>query len=350
MQTYIRRAMTLPEVLAIILILAIAIVLFLPGGHPREISRRTVCLANLRGIAQGCIVYAVGNNSRFPYCPPSAGDSPLGAAGFTRIGQAWNWDGVRGHPNDPDTGVAGNTRPLWLLVRMQAGDPKTFICPDDRDAGEPFIPQDLQGTYDVQNRSQLSYSFQYQGPGLTTEGRPRPGWNTTLKDDPNLVVLADRSPMLRAENPTTTDAAIGCQMEIARSDNFGKRFVQSLREGIKGIRRDNTVQARPVYEIASQTVLAALNSPNHKGEGQNVFRLDGSGDFISGPMCGAGSDNIWTVQDAAAYPQPQASTDDLRLFEARIRGVYDKSESDMLKAWQFSDRSRQAFPDSFLVP
>ncbi len=349
MQDEARRRLTLVEVLVIVVLIALVVSLFWPARGNRGPSYRTVCRANLYVIAKGCIAYAAGNNARFPYAGVASESPGEDGAGFTFIGRGWNWGGIRGHANDPGTSLRSNTRHLWLLVRLRAADPKTFICPEDPDAGEPFVLTDMQGAYDFQNRSQVSYSFQCQGAALTEQGEAREGWNTSLKDDPKLVILADRSPMLRAIDRSAGDPKVGCQMEIARADNFGKRFVQALRDGMSDIRWDRA-QAKSVFTPPGGRGMRALIGPNHKGAGQNFVRLDGSGDFAQDPWCGAYTDNIWTVEDPDVYCEPTGKDDDSRALEGRMRGIIDVSETDMLKAWQAAPESRTRYPDSFLVP
>jgi hypothetical protein len=349
MQDDARQKLTLVEVLVVAILIVLVVSLFWPatGGH--DPSYRTVCLANLRVIGQGCITYAIDNNGRFPCAGAVREPAGENGAGFTLIGRGWNWDGIREHVHDPGTNLRSNTRHLWLLVRLRDADPKTFVCPEDPDAGEPFVRTDMQAAYDFQDRSQVSYSFQYQGAALTRQGEAREGWNTNVKDDPKLVILADRTPMLRAKDGSASDPTVGCQLEIARADNFGKRFVRTLRDQLSDIRWDRA-QAEAVYTSPAGRGMRALNSPNHKGEGQNVLRLDGSGDFAGDPWCGAYRDNIWTVQDPDVYGKPKGKDDDSRALEGRMRGIIDVTEPDMLKAWQADSQSRTRYPDSFLVP
>src|SRR5512138_796168 len=88
MKARVRRAFSLVELLTVIGIIALLISILMPAlGRAREIARRTVCLANLRGIVQGCVTYAEGAKGHFP----SWGQKK---AGFNAIGDAWDWDGV----------------------------------------------------------------------------------------------------------------------------------------------------------------------------------------------------------------------------------------------------------------
>jgi len=44
-----------------------------------------------------------------------------------------------------------------------------------------------------------------------------------------------------------------------------------------------------------------VNSPNHKGEGQNVLYIDGRVTFSNGRYVGPGLDDIFTIQSKVRY-------------------------------------------------
>jgi prepilin-type N-terminal cleavage/methylation domain-containing protein len=378
MKARARRAFSLVELLTVIGIIALLISILMPAlGRAREIARRTVCLANLRGIAQGCVTYAEGSKGHLP----SWGQT---RAGFNAIGDAWDWDGVSTNTFSGNAAPAGfspvsNTRNLWKLVQLQAADTKTWLCPSDGEAGEPFAPAVLKSQNasrssisDVQNRSQFSYAFQYQGPALVVAaGANRDGWNTTLKDDPKLVILADSSPAFKAKNAsaigtTTASDVVGHTFEFASStasSTFptGKLFVDAL-TNLKNPTWDPTT-ATAVYSFANSKDQQDVNSPNHRGEGQNFLRLDGSGDFAADPWAGAYKDNIWTVQDSQYYNPSSPGSDD-EILRARMRGLYDAGSAAgagaattatydvdvLMSVWVKYPQSKRDYPDSFLVP
>jgi type II secretory pathway pseudopilin PulG len=370
--------------LTVIGIIALLISILMPAlGRAREIARRTVCLANLRGIAQGCVTYAESAKGHLP----SWGQTK---AGFNAIGDAWDWDGVSTKTFNPavaaPTGYSpvSNTRNLWKLVQMQAADTKTWLCPSDGEAGEPFTPAVLKSQdpaassiSDVQNRSQFSYVFQYQGPALVSaKGDVLRGWNTTLKDDPKLVILADSSPAFKAKNASAVQTTAASDL-IAHSFEFacdtpsstfptGDTFVKAL-FNVKGITTAkphwNPSTATAEYAFTNSKDQQDLNSPNHRGEGQNFLRLDGSGDFAGDPWAGAYKDNIWTVQDAAAYEAATPTDDDILI--ARMKGWYRPTATEagqgaaatatydidkLMPDWVRRPESRKDYPDSFLVP
>lgn len=377
MKTRARRAFSLVELMTVVGIIMLLISILLPAmGRAREAGRRAVCLANLRSIAQGSIGYAANNNQQFP-------EWGQRISGFAATGHQWNWDGVIGSTNDPGTDIRSNTRNVWMLVRNGAGDPKTFVCPSDDEAGEAFVPADVNHVYDVQNRSQFSYSFQYQGPaqkvGQTTldATNVRPGWNTNLRDDSRLVVAADATPCMTPVNRAYTVADVTndhmFNLTVASDTNL-QSFVTAMTAmastSVTPIPITyNAATGKVDFRVPGSDTQRALNSANHKGEGQNVIRLDGSGEFSAHPWAGAHFDNIYTVQDPSVYENPDnllataaAGTRDA-VVRARMVGLYDGyapfagtpaisayGEAGIMQAWVFNRVSKSRFPDSFLVP
>src|SRR5579875_3200813 len=62
-----RRAFTLIELLVVVAIIALLIAILLPSlGKARELSNRSYCAANCRGVMQSLNVYATDNSDAFP--------------------------------------------------------------------------------------------------------------------------------------------------------------------------------------------------------------------------------------------------------------------------------------------
>lgn len=357
-------AFTLIELLTVMAVIGLLLAILTPPlSRAREMARRGVCLTNLRANGQGCITYALGYNNQFPY----AGDPD---PGFNAIGDAWDWDGASAQTFDgtaaPAVSPKSNTRHLWKLVQMSITDPKTFRCPSDPLGGDPFEPAAINPTQpgrssisDVQNRGQFSYAFQYQGPGLQSGGGStrRAGWNTSTRDDPKLVILADGSPMFRARNPEailpTDDHTFDLAGQNPTEFPEGVKF-RDLLDNIVPTITWNATTAKVDYTMYTPEDMQSLNSQMHRGDGQNIIRLDGSGDFVSNPWAGVQMDNIWTVQDPTEYAKPAASRDANLLLQARMGGLYDGAsytEQNMLEAWMlYRQDSKGKFPDTFLVP
>ena len=62
-----RRGFTLIELLVVVAIIALLIAILLPSlGKARELSNRSYCAANIRGVMQSCSVYSSENSDLFP--------------------------------------------------------------------------------------------------------------------------------------------------------------------------------------------------------------------------------------------------------------------------------------------
>ncbi len=361
-----RRAFTLVELLTVMAIIGLLISILMPPlSRAREMARRSLCLANLRAIGQGCLTYAASSHGHFPCVNQTQ-------AGFNAIGDAWDWDGTAtttfaGNPAPAGYSPVSNTRNLWLLIKIKTADTKTFMCPSDPEAGDAFTPAVIKGQVngssdiaDVQNRSQFSYAFQYQGPAFADDGVTlRQGWNTTVKDDPRLVILADTSPAFRPMNSGAIGTSSMAQpddhtfeLASATSTTFpeGVKYIDVLNylKNTAGTLKWNAQTARATYTLQNTDDTQYINSRNHRGEGQNIVRLDGSGDFAADPWGGAYMDNIWTVQDYAPYAD-STSTDD-QILTARMLGRYEDTQADLMKQWVKRPESKDRYPDSFLVP
>lgn len=352
-----RGAFTLIELLTVMAIIGLLIAMLTPPlSRAREMARRTLCLGNLSGLGKGCITYSIAHNGHFPYAGAAQG------AGYSKIGDAWDWDGVStkvfgGGPAPTSYEPISNTRHIWKLVEFQTADTKAFLCPSDPMAGEPFTPpftrpaeRDRASISDVQNRSQFSYAFQYQGPALTGANK-RQGWTTSGRDDSKIVFLADTSPAFHATNPEAVATSDNHSFELATSapsvtfpeGNIYCGVLASLTNIVW-----DPMTAKASYSLARSDEIAAINSPNHRGDGQNVVRLDGSGDFAGNPWAGAYMDNIWTVQDPTEYAS--ATPDASKMLEDRMKGLYDATEATVLQDWVLHQESKGRYPDTFLVP
>lgn len=365
MKARTRAAFTLVELLTVIAIIGLLISILLPSlGRAREMAHRTACLANQSIIMKGVLVYAKDADGKFPNWGQQY-------PGFVTMGKGWDWDGTdntagwmtatKYHNLATDTtSITSNTRNYYILVRKKLADTKNFQCHSDPDFQGFFNPADPNKTWDFQFRGQVSFSMQYQGPAFDSSSNAIPGWQTSIGDDPRMVVLADKSPFIRPKPPIQAYAVdTGYGFEVPKdtdADTYGQfcKFLKTV-ETNAGL-DPTTGKFKP--NLANPDDVQALNSQNHKGEGQNVTRLDGSGAFAEDPWQGAAGDNIYTVQDGRPG-SIDAVNNVLVSHIARACGAYPSGaatvagpgDGGILGYWMMNSRySKTNYPDSFLVP
>lgn len=217
-----RSAFTLIELLVVVAIIALLISILLPSlSRARELSKRTVCLANEKGIGQAMHIYAQDGDIFPMYC----GLSPAGMAmyfnpNFRNILQ------VTQIPSTNGDQFASPTVDLWLLLRGLNSTPKQFICPSTNDQADPA--QDYSIHYDFADSTRLSYGYQYQHSQSTAQfQRPRP--LGTAGTDPRWPVLADANPRMKGGLPAATSAAQDRQSAFkGNSANHTNREVSNV--------------------------------------------------------------------------------------------------------------------------
>ena len=114
-----RRGFTLIELLVVVAIIALLIAILLPSlGKAKELSNRSVCAANIRGIMQSMVVYSADNSDSYPYLGPTAigSKAPVG--------------------NTP----GGLMNDVFYLVGSGAVAPKQFVCKSDNYAQPATSP------------------------------------------------------------------------------------------------------------------------------------------------------------------------------------------------------------------
>lgn len=268
------KAFTLIELLVVIAIIALLIAILLPSlSRARELSKRLVCAANIKGIGTSCKIYANDNNERWMI--PAFKASVIDQQGIDYLNDRGRSDGdptddgeigferqfetlseVRGSSSAGSVAVS-TTRSFWMLVRSGDVTVEQFICPssgDDRDTTE-----NLDLYYDFDKVENISYG--YQVPFGPRDTRPREGM------DNRQIVSADKGPWYLATNrPTfTTAGREGGSITLDDSPKNWRKF----------------------------------NSSNHggrsNGEGQNCLYADGHASFQRRPAVGIDNDNIYTL-------------------------------------------------------
>jgi len=262
-----KKAFTLIELLVVIAIIALLISILLPSlSRARELSKRTVCSANLRGIGQAMYIYAQDDPQVFPTIGPRSVQGNVRVFGQTPLTAPVPPTGnhMDRLPMNPEIlvnpGPGSPTVDMWTVIRANNTTPKQFICPSTIDTPDPA--QDTTVYYDFLHWQFLSYSYQNQHD---TDRRV-----IGTSSEPNIPFMADANP-------------------------YGKGGVN----GAPG----NLSQER-VSPFRG-------NSVNHTNrEGQNILFQDGHVDFEKGPDAGLsgffdtnipsarGRDHVYTTHPA----------------------------------------------------
>jgi len=291
-----RKAFTLIELLVVVAIIALLISILLPSlSRARELSKRLVCAANLKGLGTSFKIYANDNEESWPIAAhDESSDVVIQYASFADWASPSLYESLaldfstqtpqvgRGIESiaeiggNPGTTQLSTTRSLWMLVRSGDVTPKQFICPSSGDSIEQEANIDIY--YDFRDLDNVSYGYQVPyGPFDT---------RASESSDPRLAVAADKGPYSSATPPgppaNDADQWQGQQQNGGLSPQEWRRW----------------------------------NSGNHggrgSGEGQNVLFADGHATFEKTPLASVDNDNIYTHM-----LEPTGSGDD---FGWRISG------------------------------
>ena len=178
------KAFTLIELLVVIAIIALLISILLPSlSRARELSKRTVCSANLRGIGQAMYIYAQDDPGVFPAIAATSGIPPSTAS----EGQMTLFDPVTRTAEPSTTGVPSPTVDMWSIVRANNTTPKQYICPSTVDSQDPAT--DTTAYFDFLGPQHLSYAYQYQhDPNRRIIG---------TSSEPTFPFMADANPYIK---------------------------------------------------------------------------------------------------------------------------------------------------------
>ena len=255
------KAFTLIELLVVVAIIALLISILLPSlARARELSKRTVCSANLRGVGQACKIYAQENTEYWPTVESS--DANVSYTEVIGLRQD------RTVLSDSASQTVSTTRNFWMLIRNGDITVKLVNCPSSNQSMDDT--ENLNTYYDFKGSRYVSYGYQIPYPS--------PDFCRPSEDmDPRMVLAADRGPW-------TGETAE--PQETVRSTVF-----------VADAQSQSTLKPKE----HSRDELQGLNSPNHggegNGEGQNSLFQDGHVEFVQTSFGGIDGENIYTHLD-----------------------------------------------------
>lgn len=285
-----RRAVTPKELVVVGFVLFVlfgGFILLRPGLGSRAVPPQLMCALNLKGIGTSAKIYANDNYGSWPEV--SFDETAIGSIRYT--GPIGNGEGTLRSPNRLQASLGGEggatelstTRAFWMLVRTGDITVVQFACPVSTDTSNGDM--DLELYYDFAGYTDVSYGLQVPfGPKSTRAG----AWA-----DPRLAVAADKGPY---RNGTLASPPISLTLADPERGGYSRKAKKAWR---------------------------AFNSPNHKGEGQNVLFADGHVTFSRTPTVGIDYDNIYTASLGDDVPGGWTSGESPWVRNAHPREAFD---------------------------
>ena len=277
----VKRGFTLIELMVVITIIALLIMILLPGlAKALELARRAACQANLDGIGTAVSVQKAEKEmagGKGGYIWANATDASVAhPAGAVREQDPWD----KIIANRPATSPPSVN--MYGMIHKIGLDPDSFVCPssaEDEVDGVITNPETGQEYWDFLNNLSISYSF--QAP-LATGGSP------LQSADPSVIIMADQNPIGQTSltvKPDGTSPIDGQPQSDATGAWLGSTWDAQEIEGLE--------------EPDEGTASAMTN--NHKGEYTSALKIGGevTGNFRAD--IGYNKDCIWTPSSDAQF-------------------------------------------------
>jgi prepilin-type N-terminal cleavage/methylation domain-containing protein len=279
-----RKGFTLIELLVVVAIIALLISILLPSlARARELSKRAVCAANVRGIGQSCKIYANDFSEQWPIAPYLK----TGFTGITAIGGVYHRNGPTASPAgsgglpvaDPSIGQC-----FWIIIKSGGTTNKQFICPSSSDQADNTA--NPMTYFDFNAPENLSYGYQmpYAGGGVPNESV-----------DPGLPMIADK-----------------CMKTVCDAIGNGK---------------PSDFMGDPIWNIDAWKLVAS--SHHSDGEGQNVLYQDGHASFEKRVAAGVAS-AVHPLTGVSPYNHQDLIYENAYDTTNKVRGGYNAGDTSKL--------------------
>ena len=250
-------------------LIALAGVLAVAGlQRANELTNRTVCMMNLSSLNKAIIIYKSENDGAFPWLYDTMSEWNTTAVGTNRAVSPF---GENDNPNTPKQRSV--TSLMFLLVRMNQS-PGMFRCPSDRNSE---VDLEFKAGADDGDVLEGEYYWDFSKPENVSYS-----WQAPLWKDNRFVQGIDYN---------ETEAVMVGDMTPAAT--------------------------KPGWKAADASRLTgeateAQNSPNHRGQQNNVLRVAGYVQKQKRPNVGVDNDNIYTASGDPNAGSPSATSLDIR--------------------------------------